>query len=271
MVLYLTEGILNESVSGDQVIDAIDKKVGVLIRYGGENNEHTGVRYIEPYVYGSTTANNPAIRVYQYYGDTKTGTPAWKLLRLDRIEYWEPTENHFDIEPQARGWAAQAFNGNDKLLPNIYRVVELGEEPQTDLEKLRAKTRQMKQSKPININYINKVNQAKEAPVETQGQKKSGPVGNNEPQTGTVNPDANQTKQYSTPVNTNGTPKNNEAQPPVRQEPQSSGPIVGNPTNPEENKADKLMSNAQFRDMLKKNLELTDKEKQKSGFSLGNS
>jgi hypothetical protein len=271
VTLYLTEGILNESVSGDEVIKAIDNRVGVLIRYSGENNEHTGVRYIEPYVYGSTTANNPAIRAYQYYGDTKTGTPAWKLLRLDRIESWQPTDNKFDIEPQARGWAAEAFNGNDKSLPNIYRVVELGEQPMTDLEKLRARTRRIQQGNTVNINDINGLNQSKETPVKNVEKKQTGPIGDNQPNTGVNNPETdNKTKQSSKPLNTNGTPKNNEAQPPVRQEPKSNGPIVGDTTNPEENNKDELMSNDQFRDMLKRNLELTDREKQKRGFDLRN-
>ena len=75
--------------------------------------------------------------------------------------------------------------------------------------------------------------------------------------------------QTSTPLNTNGTPKNDETQPPVRQEPKANGPVSGNPTNPKENNPDELMSNDQFRDMLKRNLELTDKEKEKRGFKLG--
>ena len=263
MVLYINEGILNEAVNGDEVIKAIDNRVGVLITYKGEDNEHTGVRYIEPYVYGATTRNNPAIRAYQYYGDTKRGVPAWKLLRLDRIESWEPTDNKFDLEPQARGWAAQAFNGDDKLLPKIFKVVNLEETPTTDLEKLRARTRQIKQAKPININQINT---SKKSPIQ-QAKKNSGPIDGTEPETGVENPQPTQT-QVSQPVNNDGTPKNNGPSSPIKQEPKKTGPVIGNPTNPAENNPDELMSNDQFRDMLKRNLDLTDKEKQGRGFKL---
>jgi hypothetical protein len=268
VVLYLTEGILNESVSGDEVINAIDNRVGVLIRYSGENDEHRGVRYIEPYVYGLTTKGNPAIRAYQYYGDTKRGVPAWKLLRLDRIDLWQPTDTKFDIEPQARGWAAQAFNGNDKLLPTIYKVVELNDNPQTDLERLRARTRQLQNSKPLNINQINQQKTQTEMPVDNQT-KKSGPVGVNKPNIGT-NPPVNvqQNKNTPSPVNQDGTPKNNETQPPVKQEPKQNGPIVGDTTNPNENKPTELMSNDKFKEMLRRNLDITDKEKEKRGFSI---
>lgn len=273
MVLYLTEDIINESVSGDEVINAIDNKTGVLITYNGEDNEHTGTRYIEPYVYGVTSRNNPVIRAYQYYGDTKSGTPDWKLLRLDRIESWKPTQNHFEIEPQARGWAAHTFNGNDKAMSTIYRVVELGEEPQSDLEKIRAKTRQLQQSEPVNINQINKINTARKSPVEKEKKNQTGPIGSNTPNTGVERPTEKQTSsqtQTSKPLNTDGTIKNNEQQPPVQQEPQKTGPVIGNPTKPEENSADELMSNDKFREMLKRNLNITDREKQNRGFNLGN-
>lgn len=266
MILYINENILNESVSGDDVIKAINDRVGVLITYNGEDNEHHGVRYIEPYVYGLTTANNPAIRAYQYYGDTKRGVPAWKLLRLDRIESWEPTENKFEIEPQARGWAAQAFNGDDKLLPTIYCVVELGRNPESDLDKLRARTRQLQQSKPVNINNINNIGSKP-----NQNNKQSGPLGKNEPDIGTNKPiDNDDNKKASTPLNTNGTPKNDTSKPPVMKEPKSNGPIVGDATNPDENKAEDLMSNSQFADMLRRNLELTNKERNRRGLNLKN-
>ena len=246
MVLYLTEGLLKESVSVDEVIDAINNRRGVLITYHGEDNEHTGARYIEPYVYGLTTANNPAIRAYQYYGDTKKGAPAWKLLRLDRILSWKPTDNTFDIEPQARGWAAEAFNGNDKLLPTIYATVELGEKPMTDLERLRARTRQLKQSQPINIKDINQMNKTS---VKGTENRNGGPIGDNSPSVG-VNKPQNQisTKQVYQPLNTNGTPKNKEDDAPVRQEPKASGPIV-------QDKEDEPMTNDQFSGAMKRRLE----------------
>jgi hypothetical protein len=267
MVLYLRENMLFESVSADKVADAIDRRVGVLVTYEGEDNPHHGTRYIEPYVYGITSAGNPAIRAYQYYGDTKKGVPAWKLMRLDRFTSWEPTDSHFDIEPKARGWAAEAFNGNDRKLVKVIKTVELGEEPMTDLEKLKARTRQIKQSKPININQLN---QDKKNPVSQRKNVHGGPIGQNTPDTGTPNP-APETKtvQTPTPVNTDGTQKNDVTQPPVKQEPKQSGPVV-NDKQGQEKKPDELMSNDEFMNMLRRNLERTDKEKAKRGFSLSN-
>ena len=211
-----------------------------------------------------------AIRAYQYYGDTKSGTPSWKLLRLDRIDSWQPTDTKFDVEPQARGWAAQAFNGADKMLPTIFKVVDLGEEPMTDLERLQARTRQLKQSKPVNITQINTTNTSKDSPTVPQ-EKETGPLGGKQPETGVPTPQKSDIEKVnSKPLNTDGTEKNDESQPPVRQEPKQTGPIIGNPTNPEENNSEELMSNDQFRDMLRRNLELTDKEKEKRGFNLQN-
>lgn len=261
MVLYLAESLLNESVSGDEVSSAINNRVGVLITYNGEKNEHNGVRYIEPYVYGATKQNNPAIRAYQYYGDTKTGVPEWKLFRLDRIQSWQPTGNKFDIEPNARGWAAQAFKGQDKLLPTIYNVVNLEENPTTDLERLRARTRQLQQSKPLNINQIKK-NQTT-SPV-NQEPKKNGPIGNNTPKIGNEKPE----NVGSHPQNQEPIKNSEQNTQQSNQVPKKSGPIVGNTTNPEENAPDKLMSNDKFREMLKRNLDLTAKEKNKRGVDM---
>lgn len=46
-------------------------------------------RLVYPYVYGETKAGNPAIRIYQWAGQTATELN-WKLLRLDRIHSIEP-------------------------------------------------------------------------------------------------------------------------------------------------------------------------------------
>jgi hypothetical protein len=257
MVLYLSESVINEAVSGNDVISAIDGRNGVIINYSGENDWHTGPRYIEPYVYGVTSKGNPAIRAYQYYGDTKKGVPNWKLFLLDRIDSWQPTDETFDVEPKARGWAAQAFNGNDRMLPTIYKTVELGEEPVTDLERLRARTRQLQQGKAVNIS------QMQQKPKETQ--RDSGPIGQNKPETTAPSPEPvpNQT---SEPLNTDGTEKKVTSQPPVRQTKPQSGPIVDNPQHDNQ----QPMSSEEFRNMLQRNLDITSQEKAKRGFGLGN-
>lgn len=274
--------LLNEYVSADKVSKAIDNRQGVLITYKAKTSNmrngykkqrrsdkklHTGPRYIEPYVYGLSKANNPVIRAYQYYGDSKKGVPAWKLLRLDSIESWQPTDNTFDVEPRARGWAAQAFNGQDKSMSAVYKVVDLNKsENQTDLDKLRAKTKSLKQNKPVNISDIDKMKE-----------KQTGPIGDNKPTVGTPNVEEPE-KNTESPLNTNGTPKTDTTEPPVEQEPKQSGPIVGDTTtDQEENKPEELISDEDFMDaikrsdMIKRNLELTRMEKKKRNVDmLGN-
>lgn len=258
MILYLTEDIINEAVSGSEVVDAINNRKAVLINYADENASHTGKRYIEPYVYGVTKAGNPCIRAYQYWGDTKRGVPKWKLFRLDRIQSWEPTNDTFEIEPKARGWAAQAYNSNgDNSMADVYKTVELGEEPQTDYERLKASTRQIKSRTPININNID-LNAQRQKPQTQPAQ--AGPVGNRQPGNriqSPIEPEQNpQQEPSSVDAETNA---NNQAQ----QEPNVNGPVVNEPIDPQKTSSDELMSNDDFRRMLQRNLEITDQEKQR--------
>lgn len=100
----LTEKILNENASVENVTRAMDNHSKVIINYhtdGKDNN--TGTRIIEPVAYGLTSAGNPVIRAYQPYGDTTSKTPSWKLFRLDRITYWEETNEKFDSVPKFEG------------------------------------------------------------------------------------------------------------------------------------------------------------------------
>lgn len=257
MILYLTEDILNESVNGQTVVDALNNRRAVLINYADENASHTGKRYIEPYVYGVTKAGNDAIRAYQYWGDTKRGVPKWKMFRLDRIESWEPTEETFELEPNARGWAAEAFNkGGDKSFAKIYQIVKLDNEPLTDYEKLKAQNKALKNRKPVNINNIDM------SPIKKQQEPvQSGPISTQPTQT-TPSPVQPTNNTQSQPIHQNGVESDRE-QSPIEKEPQTSGPITGNTTNPEENKANDLMSNDEFRKMLQRNLGITNQEKQK--------
>ena len=252
MVLYLNEGFLYEAVSPDAVVDAIDNRRGILMSYDDGESGHTGRRYIEPYAYGATKSGNPCIRAYQYYGDTKRGTPKWKLFRLDRILDWEDSGNTFDVEPKARGWAAEEYNSNgDGSMSAVYRLVRLDDgESLSDYEKLKRRTAQLKTGKRINVSDLEK-----ERP-----EVEKGPVGSNKPQfTSSGKPetagDDNKDLQQQ-----NGA-KANDEKPPVMKEPSVQGPITGDATNPEENTADELMSNDKFREMLKRNLQISDKDR----------
>lgn len=244
MIIYLTEDVINEAVSVSDVVRALDDRRAVLINYSDEDASHPGKRYIEPYVYGLTKAGNPCIRAYQYWGDTKRGTPKWKMFRLDRIDSWEPTENTFEIEPKARGWAAEAFNNNgDASMSSVLKIVQLGKAPQTDYERLKARTKQIQNSKPVNINNIDN--------------RYSGPIKGTQPN------DDNTTVQSGNTES--GTIANQQQTQGAIEEPRidrnPQGPIVGDATNPQEVSADELMSNDDFRKMLQRNIDITDREK----------
>jgi hypothetical protein len=298
MILYLNESVVNEAVGPDKVIDAINKRNAVLINYADENASHPGVRYVEPYVFGLTKAGNPCFRAYQYWGDTKRGVPKWKLFRLDRVESWNPTENTFELEPNARGWAAEAFNNNgDGSMSAVYNIVKLDDVPLTDYEKLKARTKQIKNNMSVNINDINpKNNKNGKGPVQNVIQKTSVP--NPEPnkelnQEGPISGDYTNPNDYSSKdlmandkfkdmlrrnmeysdrqkknktrvVNqSNVDTSNNNDNPPIKQEPTQSGPIVGDTTNPNDNKASDLMSNDEFRKILQRNIDITNQDRLK--------
>lgn len=152
--------ILNESVTSDQVNDAINNKYQVIITYRDEDSNAIGKRLIEPYVYGASKAGNPVFRAFQYEGDTLRGKPKWKLFRLDRVESWMPTNNHFNQQPRDRQWNAQLYNQNGDLsMSVIYNQVKFDSDNndnddvfKTDFEKQLLKRKQQRQqSTPINI------------------------------------------------------------------------------------------------------------------------
>lgn len=87
-------GLLNESVSTDDVKAAIDGKYNVNILYRDFEGQPPSKRYIQVYNFSKTKAGNDAIRAFQIFGASKKGNKNgfWKIFRLDRIEGWYPTK-----------------------------------------------------------------------------------------------------------------------------------------------------------------------------------
>ena len=83
--------LLNESVSRNEVMKAIDERFRIRIYYQGDTENKPGTRLIDVYAYGLTKSGNPCIRAFQPFGMTTTEIPAWKIFRLDRITRWERT------------------------------------------------------------------------------------------------------------------------------------------------------------------------------------
>lgn len=86
--------LIRESVSNGQVLDAIDNRYYVRIKYDdgkdGNKNNSKGVRIIQPVAFGTTKSGYPVIRAFQINGNSLRGAPNWKFFRLDRIKSWYP-------------------------------------------------------------------------------------------------------------------------------------------------------------------------------------
>lgn len=229
MIISLNEALkkaLNESVEPKDINDAIQNQYQVIIKYSDEENHAPEKRVIEPYVYGLSKANNPVIRGFQYYGDTYRGIPHWKLFRIDRITYWQPTENHFNASPKERGWNAEVYQSNaDKDMSQVFSYVSFNNEEIKDndtLSKLRLKTQQLQHSKPINIKDIQKSTD-----------------------TNNINND------YKKPV-------------------EKDKPEINVDLDNANNERLKQYQTKEFQDMLKRNMDITKKEKAKRNFNINN-
>ena len=120
--------LLTESVSVDEVNDALDNHKRVIINYCSKGEDkNTGARVIEVYAYGLTKAGNPCIRAFQPYGDTTSRVPSWKFFRLDRIIEWKPTEQTFDRPADFYYKNLGDFNPNgDETMSVVYKVANFG-------------------------------------------------------------------------------------------------------------------------------------------------
>lgn len=129
----LTEA--NNRVSLSIVSDAINNKNIVKIYYNGDKNNAKGERIIEPYVLGRNYKGNVIIRAFQENGDTDTYVPEWKIFRLDRIASWLNTNNHFNQEPNKRGYNVASYNqNNDKAFSIIRNQVTFSNDTKVDIQ-----------------------------------------------------------------------------------------------------------------------------------------
>lgn len=89
---HIIRHALREDVSSSDVLDAIENKYYVKIRYddGMEGTESKGVRTIQPMAVGTTKKGYPVVRAFQLNGSSRRGAPKWKFFRLDRITTWRP-------------------------------------------------------------------------------------------------------------------------------------------------------------------------------------
>lgn len=162
----LREILLEESVSVEDITDAIDNHTRVIMNYNstrGEGN-NTGPRVVEVYAYGLTKAGNPVIRAFQPYGDTTSNVPSWKLFRIDRIDNWNPTEQKFTRPASDYYKGLGEFNPNgDNTMSVVYKVAEFNGNGKEDSEKIFKTNTEMNMERlkqqldnPINIDDLKK-------------------------------------------------------------------------------------------------------------------
>jgi len=106
MKLYNTlNSLILEVASKDQIIDAITNRRVCVIYYNGDEPGGRGLRVIEPVAFGYSKRGNPVLRAWDYEGASHTAylgkkpLPGWRLFRVDRITYYQPSAETFN-EPR---------------------------------------------------------------------------------------------------------------------------------------------------------------------------
>lgn len=110
------KNVLVEVVAREKITDAIEGKNVVRIYYATPPRETRGYSFIEPHAYGVSEDGNYVIRAYQTRGVSDSETAGWKLFRVDRIVFFEITDETFNIRPD--------FNPQDKNMEQILKIVE---------------------------------------------------------------------------------------------------------------------------------------------------
>lgn len=101
------------------IIDYVKNKRYMAIMYKGDKEKTARWRKIQPLCFGEKNGNK-YLRAWQQEGNSVTGTPNYKLFRLDRIRNWNlnSSQNFFKV-PDTR------FNPNgDKLMDKIYAIAD---------------------------------------------------------------------------------------------------------------------------------------------------
>lgn len=126
----LQEILLTESVSVNDIDDAMDNHKRVIINYHSNGEDvATGARVIEVYAYGLTKAGNPVIRAFQPFGDTTSRVPSWKFFRLDRISAWKETNQRFSRPASEIYKGLGDFNpDDDRTMSTVYKIATFGDE-----------------------------------------------------------------------------------------------------------------------------------------------
>ena len=97
----ILQEILFESIGQNIIADTIKNKNIVKLDYHGKNPGGSGTRTVEPVCLGYNKRNRLVLRVWDEAGASHTGftgkqpLPGWRLLRVDRIGSYNPTDEQF--------------------------------------------------------------------------------------------------------------------------------------------------------------------------------
>mgnify|MGYP003290362276 CR=1 FL=1 len=230
--------LLLENISPLDISSAINDKRCIIINYHYDDGSFSGDRLIEPYVYGTLTSGNEAIRAFQYEGVSKRGVPKWKLFLVDRIQSWNPTRKTFTQEPRKEGLTPFKYNEGDLGFSTIFDRVEFTEEDEIA----------SRQSEIIRRNLEITRKQKERRGVDLMGNK--------------LQADKVQSA-VSGPLNTSEKVKE-----PLKELPKSSEPGKDDGDKMVSGPLDGNTSSDDFKEMLKRNLEITKKEKERRGFDI---
>lgn len=233
------------------ITNAIRNRYAVIITYDDTTKKAAkGARLFEPYVYGVLTSGNYAVRGFQYNGSTRRGVPKWKLFLTDRIMTWDTTGKTFNQPPKERGWSAPAYNlEGDKAFAIIFAKVSFtDDEMSTDtLSSTRNRAKASKESKPINISQMTNVKSREDRQREMIARN--------------LEITRKEKEKRGLDMSGNKMEVKNKIQPSPDVEPDTGQPKNG-PIEPMDS------DDKRFQEMLKRNMEITAKEKDKRGFSL---
>lgn len=98
---HILQEILFEAIGQSIIVGTIKNKNIVNLDYHGKNPGGSGMRTVEPVCLGYNKRNRLVLRVWDEAGASHTGftgkqpLPGWRLLRVDRIVSYNPTEEQF--------------------------------------------------------------------------------------------------------------------------------------------------------------------------------
>ena len=121
--------LLVESVTRQDIINAIDSNYRYRIWYQGESETTPKERLVDFYVVGRSKAGNDVARVYQPFGFTTSFNSKWQLVRLDRITRMEKTCFKLSNKPiDSFSSEIPPFNKTgDKLMTSVYYIKKFNE------------------------------------------------------------------------------------------------------------------------------------------------